>query len=342
MTINRNHIGTAATVVATILGLLFLTLLLIRINSAPRTHVAFVYADTTALAPEVSGRIVSLRIKDNQTVRAGDVLLEIDREPFELRVREARARVEALEAQISLATRQVTSQNSGARAAQTNVTHARTQLALANDTLARLKPLVAPGYVTEQKLDEATADQRSAAAALATASSKADEALQGVSDTHALEAELEGARAALAMSERDLRMTTLVAPFDGIVTGLGIATGTFAVAGHPLFTIVDARRWYAVADFRETDLSSIKPGDEASVWLLSDGAHELHGHVESLGPGVQGDATPGPGLPSVERSLKWVVIAQRFPIRVLLDNPPPWLMRIGATATVVVRTGHDR
>jgi multidrug efflux system membrane fusion protein len=219
---------------------------------------------------------------------------------------------------------------------------ARTQLKLADETLARLKPMVGPGYVTQQKLDEAVANQRSAAAALDAATSQADEARQGVGDTHTLEAQLEGARAALLLAERDLRMTRLVAPFDGVVTGLQIAEGTYAVAGHPLFTLVDARHWYAVADFRETDLPGIGVGDHATVWLLGDTARGIPGHVESLSPGVQGEVGSGPGLPTVERSLKWVVIAQRFPVRIILDNPPPSSMRIGATVTVVLRGRHDR
>jgi multidrug efflux system membrane fusion protein len=146
----------------------------------------------------------------------------------------------------------------------------------------------------------------------------------------------------LQLAERDLRMTRLVAPFDGVVTGLQIAEGTYAAAGHPLFTLVDARHWYAVADFRETDLRDIHVGDGATVWLLGDTRQGVPGHVESLSPGVQGDVGGGPGLPSVERSLKWVVIAQRFPVRISLDSPPPALMRIGATATVVIRGTHER
>jgi multidrug efflux system membrane fusion protein len=329
--------GTVATVVAIALALVLFALVLLRLDAQPRTHVAYLYADTTALAPDVGGRIVAIHAHDNQAVRAGDLLVEIDPEPYELHVRQARAQVAALEAQVGLTGRQVTSQNSGAQAAQTNVVRARTQLKLANETLARLRPMVAPGYVTQQKLDEAVADQRSAVAALDAASSQADQAREGVTDTHTLEAQLEGARAALLLAERDLRMTKLVAPFDGEVTGLQIAEGTYAVAGHPLFTLVDARHWYAVADFRETDLRGIRIGDSAAVWLLGDTARSVTGHVESLSPGVQGEIGTGPGLPSVERSLKWVVIAQRFPVRILLDHPPPALMRIGATVTVVVR-----
>lgn len=334
--------GMVATVIAVGMAIVFFTLVLVRLNAQPRTHVAYLYADTTALAPDVGGRIVAIHAHDNQPVHAGELLIEIDPEPYDLRVRQARAQVAALEAQVSLTSRQVTSQNSGAQAAQTNVVRARTQLKLADATLARLQPMVAPGYVTQQKLDEAVANQRSAAAALDASSSQANQAREGITDTHSLEAQLEGARASLSLAERDLRMTRLVAPFDGIVTGLQIAEGTYAVAGHPLFTLVDARHWYAIADFRETDLRSIGVGDNASVWLLGDTARSVTGHVESIGAGVQGDVGAGPGLPTVERSLKWVVIAQRFPVRILLDQPPPTLMRIGATVTVVLRGSHGR
>jgi multidrug efflux system membrane fusion protein len=325
-----------------VLALVLFVMVLLRLDASPRTHVAYLYADTAAFAPDVSGRLISIRVRDNQGVHAGDLLAEIDPEPYELRVRQATAQVAALEAELALATRQVTSQNSGADAALTNVARARTQLKLANETLQRLQPMVAPGYVTQQKLDESVANQRSAAAALDAAVKQADQARQGVSDTRSIEAQIEGARAALQLARRDLRMTRLIAPFDGVVSGLQIAAGTYAQAGRPLFTLVDSRHWYAIADFRETDLPGIKVGARALVWQLGDTAHALPGHVESLGPGVQAEAGGGPGLPTVERSLKWVVIAQRFPVRVVLDNPPPGLMRIGATVTVVVRSGDAR
>src|SRR5262249_31101999 len=92
---------------------------------------------------------------------------------------------------------------------------------------------------------------------------------------------------------------------------------------------------YAVADFRETELPHMRAGDAATVWLMADTGHPLKGHVESLSGGVRPDAGGAPGLPSVDRSLKWVIVAQRFPVRVLLDNPPEDL-RIGTTASVLV------
>jgi multidrug efflux system membrane fusion protein len=116
------------------------------IDQRPRTHNAHLFAYSAGMAPEVSGRIATLHVTNNQRVTKGQPLLEIDPEPFELRLRQARAQVAALKAQIGLTARQVTSQVSGADAATTKINHAKVQLALAQDTLRRLEPLLAKGY----------------------------------------------------------------------------------------------------------------------------------------------------------------------------------------------------
>lgn len=310
-----------------------------RLSEAPRTNDGYLFADRAGIAPEVNGRIITLQVRDNQRVRKGDVLFEIDPEPYELRLRQARYQVAALQAQIGLTSRQVTSQTSAADAAETQVDRARAQLTLASDTLARLVPLVGKGYVTQQQVDEARTNQHTAQAALTATIQQAAQARQAIGDTLSLEAQLEGAEAAVGLAERDLRNTRVRAPFNGLVVGLDIAEGEYAVAGHALFTLIKTDQWYAVGDFRETELPSIRVGDPAEVWLMSDHDRPLKGHVESLGWGVRPGSGQGPDLPAVERTLNWVVVAQRFPVRILLDDPPPDVMRIGSTVAIVVR--HD-
>ena len=310
-----------------------------RLSQQPRTNDGYLFADRAGLAPDVSGRIVSLNVRDNQRVSKGEVLLQIDPEPFELHLRQARDQVAALRAQIDLTTRQVASQTSGADAAATQIGRARAQLALASDTLARIVPLLGKGYVTEQQVDEARTSKRSAEVALAAAIQQADQARQAIGDTVSLEAQLAGAEAAVALAERDVRNAVLRAPFDGLIVGLEIAEGEYAVTGRLLFTLIKTDKWYAVGDFRETELPAIRIGDPATVWLLGEHKRALKGHVESLGWGVRPDNPGGPGLPPVERTLNWVIVAQRFPVRILLDDPPPDVMRIGATVSIVVR--HD-
>src|SRR5262249_50477062 len=165
------------------------------------------------------------------------------------------------------------------------------------------------------------------------------QARKAIVDTQSLLAQLRGAEAAEALAQRDLRNTILRAPFDGKVVGLEIAEGTYALTGHPVFTLIDTNHWYAIGNFRETDLRHVDGGDSGGIWLMGDPGHALKGHVDSIGGGVRPENGGAPGLPAVNRSLNWVVDAQRFPVKVLIDNPPQQAMRIGATVSVMVR--HD-
>jgi len=133
-----------------------------------------------------------------------------------------------------------------------------------------------------------------------------------------------------------LNHTIIRAPFDGLVSGLEITQGTYASAGHPLFTLIKANEWYAIGNFRETELPSIRVGDAATVWLLGAQNRAVSGRVESLGWGVAPPNPGSPGLPKVGRTLNWVVIAQRFPIRVRLDDIPEGVARLGETANILV------
>jgi multidrug efflux system membrane fusion protein len=313
-----------------------------RLDRQPRTQDAFLFANSVGLAPDVSGRIVALQVRDNQRVTQGDALVLIDPEPFQLALRQSRAQVAALRAKIDLMTRQVAAQTSGADAAATQIGRARSQLAFAQDTLGRLTPLLGKGYVTAQQVDEARTNERVAQAALTSANQQAEQARQAIGDTDSLRAQLAGAEASVASGERDLRNATLRAPFDGLVVGLDVAAGAFAAAGHPLFTLIKTHDWYAVGNFRETELPQIAVGDSATVWLMSDNDRPLQGHVESIGWGVKPENGGGPALPSVGRTISWVVVAQRFPVRVRLDDPPEAAMRIGATVSIMVRHGAAR
>ncbi len=308
-----------------------------RIDGRPRTDDAYLEADLVHLAPDVSGRIVSFDVRNNQAVHAGDVLFTIDPEPFRLQRDQARAQVSALEGQLAITSNQVGSQTSKAEAANTAIGSAQAQLVLATSTLARLEPLLPRGFVTAEQVDQARATRRTAELTLQQARQQAQEARQGVSSVKPAEQQLAGARAALALAERNLRLTVTRAPCDGLITGLESASGEFASAGHPLFTIIDTGHWYAVGNFRETELAELHPGQQATIYVMTAPETPLAGSVESLGWGVSPDEGVTFGsLPRVPRSLSWVRIAQRFPVRILVDHPPPALMRVGASAVIVI------
>jgi multidrug efflux system membrane fusion protein len=308
-----------------------------RIDQRPRTDDAYLQADLVHMAPDVSGRIVELDVRDNQAVRKGDVLFRIDPEPYQISVDQARAAVRGLEAKLALAADQVAAQTSKADAAASGIDTAEAQRALAASTLARMEPLVGRGFVTAQQVDQARTAQRTAQLGLQQARLQANEARQAIINTKPSEAELDGARATLALAERNLNKTVVRAPCDGRITALDIAAGEFAATGHPLFTIIDTEHWYAIGNFRETDLRGIEPGQRATVYVMAQPSRPVPGKVDSLGWGVASDvsATIG-GLPHVESTLNWVRIAARFPVRILLDAPPDELMRYGATVVIVI------
>ena len=317
-------------------ALLLAIAVLFAIDRRPRTHDARIFAYSATMASEINGRIVKVLIANDQTVKKGDPLLLIDPKPYEFQLQQARAQIAALKAQIALTGRQVNAQGSGAQAAESQVHRAREQLLLAQETRKRLEPLVAPGFVTQQQLDEARTNESTAVATLDALTKSAVQAHQAIGDTLSLEAQLEGAQASEGLAARNLDLTTLRAPFDGIVVGVQLAEGSFALSGRPLFSLIKSDAWYAIADFRETELPHIAVGDRATVWTMAQSTQAFEGVVESLGAGVQSSDQDGPELPKTGRDLNWVVVAQRFPVWVRLDHPPSDAMHVGMTASVKV------
>ncbi len=324
--------------IAVVCGLIVVAVLSAqRLGQRPRTDDAYLQADLVHMAPVVSGRIVSLNVRDNQFVHAGDVLFTIDQEPYRLEVEQARAQVLGLDAKLNVTGDQVASETSKADAALSGVSSAQAQLALASASLARVQPLLARGFVTAEQVDQARTAKRTAEVSLQQARQQAQEARKGISSVKPAQEQLVAERAALALAERNLRLTVVRAPCNGRISGLDISAGEFAAQSHPLFTIIDTDHWYAIGNFRETDLAGLRPGQRATVYVLGAAGAPLHGTVDSLGWGVTPDeGAQLEGLPRVPRSLSWVRIAQRFPVRILLDAPPEAMMRVGGSAVVVI------
>jgi multidrug efflux system membrane fusion protein len=145
------------------------------------------------------------------------------------------------------------------------------------------------------------------------------------------------------MGEYDLAQTVVRAPFDGRVTNLDIAEGEFAATGRPLFTLIDTRNWYVIANFRETALRGIRPGMIAEVYLMADADRRFTGIVDSIGFGVfpEEGGSSAAGLPRVPRSINWVRVAQRFPVRIRVDDPPSELFRVGASAVALIPAAQE-
>jgi multidrug efflux system membrane fusion protein len=323
----------AAVGLAVVLGIVVLH----RIDVRPRTDDAVVTANTIQVAPEVVGRIATLNVKEDGFVRKGEVLYTIDSERYALSLAEARAQVQSLEAQIRLTNRRISSEVTAVSVARAQATAARARLDEATKTLARLEPLLPERYVTPQQIDLARTSKATAESQLNGARSSTQQSRQFVGDSSALVAQLEGARALVGQAERDLRNTIVRAPFDGRIVGVTTSVGQLVSPARALFTLIDTSQWYIVADFRETELDRIHPGARVIAYVMTAPEIHLRGAVESVGSAVaQLDNLSIAGVPPVTRDLDWVRIAQRFPVRIALEQPPETLMRIGASAVVVV------
>jgi membrane fusion protein, multidrug efflux system len=249
---------------------------------------------------------------------------------------------------------------------QAAVDAASAHLSYSVNDLHRIEPLLRKQYVTVDQVDQANTTVRvaqgdldEAKAALAEAQVQEMQAVlrqrqarDQVEESHARMAQaihvidtldiLMSQRASLAAkvnrARLDLARCRVVAPFDAYVTNKNIAEGAYARAGSPMFTLIDARTWWVVANYREGKLRNIHPGSRVDVYLMGHPERRFEGVVQSAGYGVfPEDGSVSSGLPNIERTLNWVHLSTRFPVRILIKDPDPTLFRIGATAVTIVR-----
>src|SRR5215831_4121679 len=372
---------------------------LLQWETRPQTDDATVRANFVGIAPQVSGHIVDLRVRDNQQVHEGDLLFVVDPRPYEIALARARAALALTRKEVEgyrrgVATADAAITRAGAQlnasaadvvrreadpvvadaeiarlqaqrvASEASLQRAQAELRNAEDHLGRLEPLLPQQFVTEDRvdeartkrisaamaaeqartsvvaadaaLDEARAKKRSALAALAATraqhvateaalqQSKSDRARaeDAVGQVAGMNARLAAAEAAVRSAELDLEYTRVHAPFSGRVVNLNISVGAFARAGVEIFTLVDVGTWYVMANFRETQLRHIPAGAPVDIYLQSQPGRHFRGTVVGLGWAVLPEnGTSVNGLPRVERSLDWIRLAARFPVRIKVDDP---------------------
>lgn len=307
----------------------------------PSTDDATIDADVVHVASPVGGRIVKLAVMENQHVRKGDVLFEIDPVPYRLSVAQAQADVELARAVLDTRHRTLIGERSAATIASDQSSRAAHNYELASRTVQRLAPLAAQGYVPAQQLDQAQVAQRDAAISLRQAKEQKSATAQTIGNDADAVATLHAREAALARAQHALEDTIVRAPHDGWVTGLSVLAGETVAPSQSIFTLIHSGEWFAVANFRETTLAAIHVGDCATVFSMIDRSQPIHGMVDGIGAGIADtDRVNLPRtLPIVQPSVNWVRVAQRFPVRVRLEEPADKLVRVGASAIVEIKHG---
>jgi membrane fusion protein, multidrug efflux system len=271
------------------------------------------------------------------------------------------------EASLAASTAEITRAEEERAAAEAALAKLQAEAAYAEDYLHRVEPLLKREFVTADKVADARTRRDASAAAVQEARRRvraAEAAVkQGVATRQGaaraveqsrhdvsraqdqlaqfgdLNARIQAAEASVRAAELDVGYCRVSAPFDAYVTNLNIAVGEYARQGQQVFALVDNRAWYVLANFRETYMSSIKPGMEADVYLLSYPGRRFRGVVQGIGWAnkPQDGATVGV-LPEVQQTLNWVRLANRFQVRVRLQEPDPeHPFRMGTTAVVTIR-----
>jgi len=281
----------------------------------------------------------------------------------------ARANTDSASANVDRAAAAVNEAKANVQAAQAAVDSANAELAYQTNNFHRIEPLLAQQFVTVDQVDQArtavTARQQTvqqlrsqlvlAQAQVVSAQAQYEQTKAAMEQSHAqfdqsqhsvltldpLTAQREGRASAVRTAEYNLNNCRVYAPFDARVTNMTISQGAYAHTGQQVFTLIDTRTWWAVANFRETQLHRILPGMHADVYVLSRPSVRYDGIVDSVGFGVQPDSTLvgnfSTGLPDVQRSLNWVHLATRFPVRVRINAPETEPFRLSESAVVVIR-----
>lgn len=290
----------------------------------PSTEDAYVGAHVISIASEVSGTVTAVHVVDNQRVKAGDLLFEIDNRTYADTVKQAEAALKnAQDATISLA-QQV-------EAAQKAVDSAASASETARAQLTRVQGLFDRGDAAQSSLDQARSSLAQAQAAVGAAQAQLSQARAAqTSNSNAIAS----AEAQLNTDNLNLERTRVTAPVDGWVANLTLRTGSSVVAYSPLFAMVDLGEWWVDANFKETDLPRIKPGQPVKIEVDMLPGVELTGKVGSIAPG---SGSTFALLPAENASGNWVKVTQRFAVRIPLD-PTDAVLRVGASAVAKVDT----
>ncbi|MDG2094807.1 MAG: efflux RND transporter periplasmic adaptor subunit [Phycisphaerales bacterium] len=300
----------------------------------PRTSDAFVRANTVGVAAHVSGNIVELNVRDNQRVTAGEVLFVVDPRPYE-------AEVERLEAKLVVTDLEIEAFRQSVLAASASLEEMLAESAYAVSYLARLEPLLAQKFVTPNEVEKARSDAQASLGRVEAAEAQLKRAQRLVGDDLDGNARRQEVAASLADARLNIEYCFVRAQVSGYVSNLNIARGEYANQGVQLFTVVDDSRWYVLANYRETLLGRIEPGMTAEVWLLACPGQPLKGVVEGIGKAIfQPVGASVNALPDVPPALDWVRLAQRFPVRIILEEAPGCTLHSGATATVRINPGE--
>ncbi|WP_206239883.1 biotin/lipoyl-binding protein [Novosphingobium terrae] len=284
----------------------------------PWTRDGSLQADVVQVSADVAGLVTQIHVHDNQPVRAGDLLFTVDQERYAAQLAQAEAAVVSAQATIG-----------NARATITNA-----KATLANAQRERARYVSLGNLVSQEERDTRVTTVEKDQAALQQAQAGLDQAQAG----------LKQAQANLRLAQVNMDHSAVRAKVNGYITGFSMRPGDYVAAGSPQFALLDTDSFYVLGYFEETKLHRFALGDKVRIELLGD-ARPLWGHVDSLAAGItdrQQNASDV-RLPNITPTFSWIRLAQRVPVRVVIDQVPTDIRLVaGRTATVTILPTRDR
>jgi membrane fusion protein (multidrug efflux system) len=296
------------------------------------TDDAYVNAHTVEIAPQVGGKVVALHVENNQAVRQGDPLFEIDPVPYQLALERA-------EAQLALARQNVAQLAAAVAAADAQVTRAQAEERNAQHNRTRSAELVTRGFISKQGAEASFTEEATARAGVQAAQAALKQAQSALGTPGEDNPAVRSARAAVEQAQLDLERAHVVSPADGTVANLSLRPGNTLQPGEALFSVIASAEFWVDANFKETQLQQIRAGQPATVKVDMYPKHAFNGVVESVSGG-SGNAFSL--LPPQNATGNWVKVTQRVPVRVRITDPDPQFpLRLQTTASVEVNVQGD-
>jgi len=319
--------------------ILLLAWYLVSDRLTPFTSQARVHALVVPIAPEVSGTVVSVDVGNNQRVRAGQVLFNIDPERYQLAVQTA-------EADLQTARQSMGASSANVTAAEAALVSAEANLVRSEKDAIRLRRIKEedPGAISQRRIESAEASLAAARGQVDASRANVEKARQDLGRTGEQNSRILQAQSALSQAKLNLERTRVLAPEDGLVTDVRVTRGNYANASAPQMTFIAVDNIWVQADFTENNLGHIQAGNHARIVFDVLPGVVYSGTVRELGFGIAVDSAPLGSLPSIDNNQGWLRAAQRYPVLIdfdlSLERDKPGL-RVGSQASVIVFTGDN-
>lgn len=292
------------------------------------TDDAYVNANIVQISPQISGRVNQVYVRNNEHVKKGQPLFDIDPDIYQIAVNRARA-------ELSQAYQSVEEKKAAVLAARAEVAVRKAEWIVAKSTAERTLKLVKRRVLSQQTGDDAAASLQRAIASLAAAQANLDKATIDLGQSSDENNQIQLAKANLQNAELHLSYTQVKAPCEGVIANLTLRAGTVVTTFQPLFALINNGEFWIDTNLKETDLKNISPGQTAEIHVDMYRGHVFKGVVESISPGSGAVFSL---LPPQNATGNWVKITQRVPVRVkVTDTLAKFPLRIGTSATVKIK-----